>query len=76
MNAGIIVEQPLLDVRFRNGRKLGTVEDGFAATLAPGDTFFFAGLVLEVEQFDDTDLIVRASPSRRGSRPTAARAWR
>ena len=27
MNAGIIVDAPLLDVRFRNGRKLGTVED-------------------------------------------------
>src|SRR4051812_26513466 len=34
MNAGIIVDAPLLDVRFRNGRKLGTVEDGFGSTLS------------------------------------------
>jgi ATP-dependent Lhr-like helicase len=61
MNAGIIVDAPLLDVRFRGGRKLGTVEDGFGSTLSPGDTFFFAGLVLEVEKIDGTDLIVRAS---------------
>ncbi|MFC7500196.1 ligase-associated DNA damage response DEXH box helicase [Enterovirga sp. GCM10030262] len=61
MNAGIIVDAPLLDVRFRNGRRLGTVEEGFGATLSPGDTFFFAGLVLEVEKTDGTDLIVRAS---------------
>jgi ATP-dependent Lhr-like helicase len=61
MNAGIIVDVPLYDVRFRGGRKLGTVEDNFAATLRPGDTFFFAGLVLEVERIDGTDLIVRAS---------------
>jgi ATP-dependent Lhr-like helicase len=61
MNAGVIVEQPLLTVRFRNGRKLGTIEEGFASTLAPGDHFFFAGLSLEVEQFKDTDIIVRAS---------------
>jgi ATP-dependent Lhr-like helicase len=61
MNAGIIVDVPLYDVRFRGGRKLGTVEDNFAATLSPGDTFFFAGLVLEVEKIDGTDLIVRAS---------------
>jgi ATP-dependent helicase Lhr and Lhr-like helicase len=61
MNAGIIVDVPLYDVRFRNGRKLGTVEDNFAATLSVGDTFFFAGLVLEVEKIDGTDLIVRAS---------------
>jgi ATP-dependent Lhr-like helicase len=61
MNAGIIVDAPLLDVRFRRGRKLGTVEEGFGATLSPGDTFFFAGLVLEVEKIDGTDLFVRAT---------------
>ena len=62
----MIVEQPLLTVRFRNGRKLGTIEEGFASTLAPGDHFFFAGLSLEVEQFKDTDIIVHAS-SKRGA---------
>jgi ATP-dependent helicase Lhr and Lhr-like helicase len=61
MNAGIIVDVPLYDVRFRGGRRLGTVEDNFAVTLSPGDTFYFAGLVLEVEKIDGTDLIVRAS---------------
>ncbi|TFI60128.1 ligase-associated DNA damage response DEXH box helicase [Sphingomonas parva] len=61
MNAGIIVDAPLLDVRFRNGRKLGTVEEYFGSTLSPGDTFFFAGLVLEVERIDGTDLLVQAS---------------
>lgn len=61
MNAGIIVDQPVLDVRFANGRKLGTVEEGFAATLSPGDRFFFSGLSLEVVRMDATDLFVRAS---------------
>ena len=61
LNAGVIVEQPLLTVRFRNGRKLGTIEEGYASTLAPGDHFYFSGLSLEVEQFKDTDIIVRAS---------------
>jgi ATP-dependent Lhr-like helicase len=64
LNAGVIVEQPLMSVRFRNGRKLGTVEEGFASALAPGDRFFFAGLSLEVEQFKDTDVIVHASTKR------------
>ena len=64
LNAGVIVEQPLLTVRFRNGRKLGTIEEGFASTLTPGDHFFFAGLSLEVEQFKDTDIIVHASSKR------------
>src|SRR5689334_14614365 len=61
LNAGVIVEQPLLAVRFRSGRRLGTVEAGFACALAPGDRFFFAGLALEVEQFKDTDISVHAS---------------
>jgi ATP-dependent Lhr-like helicase len=61
MNAGIIVDTPLYYVRFRNGRVLGTVEDNFAETLTPGDTFFFSGLVLEVERIDGIDLIVRAT---------------
>ncbi len=61
LNAGIIVDAPTLDVRFRNGRRLGTVEEYFASTLVPGDTFAFAGLSLEVESIRDTDLIVRAT---------------
>jgi ATP-dependent helicase Lhr and Lhr-like helicase len=61
MNAGIIVDAPVLDVRFRNGRRLGTVEDYFANTLSVGDTFFFAGLSLEIERMQGTEIIVRAT---------------
>ena len=61
LNAGIIVDAPTLDVRFRNGRRLGTVEEYFASTLTAGDTFAFAGLSLEVESIRDTDLYVRAT---------------
>ena len=74
LNAGIIVEAPMADVRFRNGRRLGKVEEYFASTLTPGDTFAFAGLSLEVEAIRDTDLIVRATtrpariPSYMGAR--------
>ncbi len=65
MNAGIIIDTPMLDVRFRNGRKLGKVEEDFAAALAPGDTFTFAGMALEVESVKDMDLIVRAAKTAR-----------
>ncbi|MDD3799732.1 MAG: ligase-associated DNA damage response DEXH box helicase [Novosphingobium sp.] len=61
MNAGIIVDSEMLQVRFRNGRALGKVEERFAAALSPGDTFFFAGMSLEVEQLKDMDVIVRAA---------------
>jgi ATP-dependent Lhr-like helicase len=61
MNAGIIVDSEMLVVRFRNGRKLGKVEERFAAQLSPGDTFFFAGMSLEVEGVKDMDVVVRAA---------------
>ena len=73
-NAGIIVDTPMLDVRFRNGRNLGRVEENFAAPLRPGDSFIFAGMALEVEAIRDLDLIVRAAkkaatiPSYMGAR--------
>lgn len=61
LNAGIIVEAPMLEVRFKNGRRLGKVEEAFGSSLSPGDTFFFAGLALEVERIELTDVIVRAT---------------
>jgi ATP-dependent Lhr-like helicase len=61
LNAGIIVEATMLNVRFKNGRTLGKVEEAFAATLTNGDTFFFAGMSVEVLGIDTEDLVVRAS---------------
>lgn len=74
LNAGIIVEATMLNVRFKNGRTLGRVEEGFGATLSPRDTFFFAGMSLEVERVDTEDILVRATarpariPSYNGAR--------
>ncbi|HEY8942939.1 MAG TPA: ligase-associated DNA damage response DEXH box helicase, partial [Polyangiaceae bacterium] len=74
MNAGVIVDSEMLEVRFKNGRSLGRVEENFGASLKPGDTFRFAGLDLEVESVRDLELIVRAAkksgsiPSYSGSR--------
>ncbi|MDJ0644016.1 MAG: ligase-associated DNA damage response DEXH box helicase [Erythrobacter sp.] len=61
MNAGIIVDSEMLMVRFKNGRQLGKVEERFAAQLSTGDTFYFAGMSLEVESVKDMDVIVRAA---------------
>lgn len=69
MNAGIIVDTPVLDVRFRNGRRLGTVEDYFASTLSVGDTFFFAGLTLQVDRMTAGEITVSAT-SRPARIPT------
>ena len=46
MNVGTIVESPTLKVRV-GGRIVGQVEEIFVQGLTPGDTFMFAGQVLE-----------------------------
>jgi ATP-dependent helicase Lhr and Lhr-like helicase len=46
MNVGTIVELPTLKVRV-GGRIVGEVEESFVQGLVPGDTFMFAGQVLE-----------------------------
>jgi ATP-dependent Lhr-like helicase len=61
LNAGVIVDNPMMDVRFRNGRMLGRIEEGFASTLTIGDHIFFAGLGLEVTGMKDSDILVQAS---------------
>jgi ATP-dependent helicase Lhr and Lhr-like helicase len=74
MNAGIIVDAEMLEVRFKNGRSLGRVEEMFGAGLKPGDTFRFAGMDLEVEALRESELVVRAAkksatiPSYMGAR--------
>ncbi|WP_353230582.1 ligase-associated DNA damage response DEXH box helicase [Novosphingobium sp.] len=74
INAGIIIDSDMLEVRFRNGRALGKVEENFGAQLSPGNTFRFAGMDLEVESLRDGAVIVRAAtkagqiPSYMGAR--------
>ena len=61
LNAGVIVDNPMMEIRFANGRKLGKVEEGFGSTLVIGDRIFFAGLSLEVMRFKDDEVTVRAA---------------
>jgi len=58
MNVGTIVEAPLLKVRLGGprGQSLGEVEEYFANTLRPGDTFMFAGRLLRFVRIIETTL--------------------
>ncbi|MEM1430581.1 MAG: ligase-associated DNA damage response DEXH box helicase [Pseudomonadota bacterium] len=52
MNAGTIMDTDTLKVRLKNrmgGRPLGEVEEAFAATLTPGDTFLIGGQTVRYE---------------------------
>mgnify|MGYP002777829812 CR=1 FL=1 len=65
MNSGTIVEAVAMNVVFgsgksrHHGRKLGQVEEYFAGQLRVGDSFMFAGQVLEVTGFEGADIHVR-----------------
>jgi ATP-dependent Lhr-like helicase len=59
MNVGTIVEAPTLKVRLGRGRVLGEVEENFVNHLTEGDTFIFAGRLLEFVELRDTSVITR-----------------
>ena len=61
LNAGVIVEAPLMHVRLGRGRSLGTVEEWFGSQLRTGDRFSFAGLTLELVGSSEEDLFCRLS---------------
>ena len=58
MNIGTIVELPLLKVRV-GGRVVGEIEEVFVQGLLPGDTFMFAGQVLEFLGVREMTVITR-----------------
>src|SRR5690606_30711282 len=75
MNVGAIVEAAMIRVRLMGsrrraggragygGRILGEVEEYFAQTMTPGDTFIFAGETLRFEGIvEDEALATRAGP--------------
>ena len=67
LNAGTIIEAPLLAVRVarsaamgfagRAGRPVGRIEESFIETLSPGDTFLFAGLILRYEGIRENEVV-------------------
>ena len=69
LNVGVIIEEPMLDIRLQSkgrpagagGRVLGQLEEYFLEQLVPGDTFVFAGKVLEFRVIRETAAYV--SPS-------------
>lgn len=66
MNVGTIVEAEMLKVRMRGrgGAPLGEVEEAFAATLLPGDTFLIGGQTVRYEGLREMVVEVTRQPAR------------
>jgi len=70
LHMGTIVSSPAMHVKFMNGGRLGTIEEGFISRLKPGDIFWFAGKVLELIHVRDMQAIVKKSNKKSGLVPS------
>jgi ATP-dependent Lhr-like helicase len=59
MNIGTISSSMAVAVRMTNGKRLGTVEEGFISRMKVGDQFVFAGRRLELVRFREMTAEVR-----------------
>ncbi|MCB4456319.1 ligase-associated DNA damage response DEXH box helicase [Leisingera sp. McT4-56] len=68
MNLGTILDADLIKVRLkrsRGGKPLGEVEEAFAATLTPGDTFLIGGQTVRYEGLREMTVEVTRNPGRK-----------
>mgnify|MGYP000023227676 CR=1 FL=1 len=68
MNLGTIQDADLIKVRLkrsRGGKPLGEVEEAFAATLTPGDTFLIGGQTVRYEGLREMTVEVSRNPGRK-----------
>lgn len=64
-NLGTIIDTEVLKVRLRGrAQPLGEVEEGFAASLTPGDTFLIGGEIVRYEGLNELTVEVSRSPGR------------
>jgi ATP-dependent Lhr-like helicase len=64
MNIGTIASESAVSVRFANGKRLGTVEEGFISRFKKGDQFVFAGKRLELVRLRDLTATVTVAKRR------------
>jgi len=66
MNVGTIVENEMVKVRLRGrgGVPLGEVEEAFAASLVPGDSFLIGGKVVRMDAMREMVIEVTPAPSQ------------
>ena len=72
MNIGTIVETSTMKVRMRGGPPLGDIEEYFVQNLTAGDSFIFAGRILEFVGVRAQQVLVRASTAKEPKIPAYA----
>ena len=59
MSIGTIVSDAAVNIQYLRGKRLGNVEESFVARLSPGDTFIFAGHLLEFLRVENMTAYVK-----------------
>jgi ATP-dependent helicase Lhr and Lhr-like helicase len=65
VSIGTITSDTSVQVRFRNGARLGTIEESFVGRLKPGDEFIFAGRLLALLRIREMTAYVEPARGRR-----------
>ncbi len=65
MSIGTIVSDAAVNIQYMRGKRLGNVEESFIARLGKGDTFIFAGQLLEFIRVENMTAYVR--PGKAGA---------
>ncbi len=66
MQIGTITSDAEIAIKWLNGSRLGSVEEALIARLKPGDTFVFAGRVLQLVRVRDMAAYVKLATTRSG----------
>jgi ATP-dependent Lhr-like helicase len=64
MAIGTISSDSAMQVKFQRGQRLGTIEESFISRLRPGESFLFAGRLLELLRVRDMTAVVRRARKR------------
>ena len=72
MNIGTIVETSTMKVRMKGGPPLGDIEEYFVQNLTAGDSFIFAGRILEFVGVRAQQVLVRTSTAKEPKIPAYA----
>lgn len=69
LSIGTIVSDPVISVKFRNGKSLGTIEENFIDKLQIGSVFWFSGRNLQLIRTNPGEVIVKPAGSKKGIVP-------
>ncbi len=70
LGVGTIVSDASLQVKFMNGGRIGSIEEGFIARLRKGDCFVFAGRLLEFIRVHEMTAWVKKAEKTKGAVPS------